>query len=1051
MADTPVSPMDCSATGSGGDSACSPAVGNLLDIPSITDKDILDHVINNAHTRSPTIHTCDRSMEAHAAPEPGADNNVPHLLDIPCDESVQAHVANNSRTRIVSQSTSSEIDLSFHTPAEIVTTEDGIDESLIDLSLDSDMSSPPPVHTPRSFSKGLESMSRVSSDNMHKEAEVEVSIVPTLGPSPSPCEGATLCWSNGGAFLFGGYVGSVQRHLNDLWRLDFENTEWQQLRWRSTCAPEARSSHVAAMIDPSHMIVFGGTGESSLDFNDTWVYDELSAVWTELEIEEKPLARRGAGAACVRGCLYLYGGTHRQHVLDDLWVLDKSLRTWRQVMLATSATEVERPLPLYNHTVVAWGEDTFVITGGSTPEGTSQGTVWIFSVGARQWEKASSALAPRSRHSACVLNDLLVVAGGCEDTSTVYTQPPVQVYDLRNGLWFHLYMEENDMDGTPSKRASATEPFFDFPRQTWVSPGSTAQRRDFGMIGVGPTTAWMWGGRDENGYCAPGAWSLDFKPVTSSAVSSTSAFALLDDDDDSENLMSPSLYGSRRSLADDRASESSEHHGGAGRTGTTASSFDATNSDGDVFSDEDDISIPQGYSPEHTQRLMHRRSLHHHDAVYQRIVSTGSGSEISDDGDGAAVASSPGSPDGKGDTSGYLTQDDLTERSSSEMVPCSPSSATPTTPVSPLHTGGLSLERMTMTSTPTQQSPSASGSDATMGPVHPSAAGGQVVASSPAPPGSNAGTTRPSAGSLSGRQAPASSGVDAANPNLAMWRRLVQEIGGTVGTSNWVAGDLLGRGAYGNVYKCFNRDNGTFFAAKRLSFGVLREAEMRSIVSEITTLQGVSHPHIVSYLGYDYSETELYIFMDYCPGGDLQVTIRTFGGLGVELASRYTRQICLGLEYLHDLGILHRDIKAANILLTIAGQAKLSDFGLSKILKNSDTLKSSFENRAAQSVVGSPYWMAPEVVTHSGAGRASDVWSLGCTVFEMATGKPPLAQFEAMAALFHVGSHRDMPEPPAQLGTAGCAFVRLCWQFDPIDRPTCTELLEHAFLQSASG
>lgn len=86
-----------------------------------------------------------------------------------------------------------------------------------------------------------------------------------------------------------------------------------------------------------------------------------------------------------------------------------------------------RPLPLYNHTVVAWGENAFVVTGGSSMEGTSQGTVWVFYVAERRWDVLSSELASRSRHSACVLNDLLVIAGGCEDTSTVYTQPPVQV------------------------------------------------------------------------------------------------------------------------------------------------------------------------------------------------------------------------------------------------------------------------------------------------------------------------------------------------------------------------------------------------------------------------------------------------------------------------------------------------------------------------------------------------------------------------------------------------------------------------------------------------
>lgn len=294
------SPTNSGGTGSGGDSAYSPIIGDLLGIPSAMDKSVLEHATNHARTRSPMAVTHSPCVEPHPQASPGTAPHaqVPHLLDIPWDESVVMHVSNESHTRSVYSTPSSGVDLHFHGSADATPTDvgDDDDDDLLDPFSDSDSPEPSPISSQAS-SPGLNQM---SSDSQRKEAEVEVSIVPTLGPTPSPCEGATLCWARSGAFLFGGYLGSDQGYSDALWRLDFDNTEWQQLRWRSAFAPEARSSHVAAMIDPTHMLVFGGTGNSSLDLNDTWVYDELSAVWTELEIAEKPLARRGAGAACVR-------------------------------------------------------------------------------------------------------------------------------------------------------------------------------------------------------------------------------------------------------------------------------------------------------------------------------------------------------------------------------------------------------------------------------------------------------------------------------------------------------------------------------------------------------------------------------------------------------------------------------------------------------------------------------------------------------------------------------------------------------------------------------
>ena len=135
---------------------------------------------------------------------------------------------------------------------------------------------------------------------------------------------------------------------------------------------------------------------------------------------------------------------------------------------------------------------------------------------------------------------------------------------------------------------------------------------------------------------------------------------------------------------------------------------------------------------------------------------------------------------------------------------------------------------------------------------------------------------------------------------------------------------------------------------------------------------------------------------------------------------------------------------------TQTGEAKLSDFGLARIYYDAgsrsiaDRLGST--QSGASSVVGSPYWMAPEVIRGQGSSTKSDVWSLGVTVVEMASTKPPLAHLDTMAALFHIGNGGDMGAPPDILGRHGQAFVTQCMTNARDRRPSCDELMEHPFL-----
>nr|XP_012418923.1 PREDICTED: mitogen-activated protein kinase kinase kinase 19 isoform X4 [Odobenus rosmarus divergens] len=215
--------------------------------------------------------------------------------------------------------------------------------------------------------------------------------------------------------------------------------------------------------------------------------------------------------------------------------------------------------------------------------------------------------------------------------------------------------------------------------------------------------------------------------------------------------------------------------------------------------------------------------------------------------------------------------------------------------------------------------------------------------------------------------------------------------------------------------------------------------------TKVDLLKALKHVNIVAYLGTCLEENIVSIFMEFVPGGSISSIINRFGPLPEMVFCKYTRQILQGVAYLHENCVVHRDIKGNNVMLMPTGIIKLIDFGCAKRLAwaglngtHSDMLKSMH---------GTPYWMAPEVISESGYGRKSDIWSIGCTVFEMATGKPPLASMDRMAAMFYIGAHRGlMPPLPEHFSENAVDFVRVCLIRDQHERPSAAQLLKHSFL-----
>ncbi|KAM7257958.1 hypothetical protein ACFE04_013699 [Oxalis oulophora] len=252
---------------------------------------------------------------------------------------------------------------------------------------------------------------------------------------------------------------------------------------------------------------------------------------------------------------------------------------------------------------------------------------------------------------------------------------------------------------------------------------------------------------------------------------------------------------------------------------------------------------------------------------------------------------------------------------------------------------------------------------------------------------------------------------------------------------NWEKGDLLGSGSLGSVYQGITHD-GVFFAVKEVPLLNQGNQSIDLLEQQIAMLSQFEHENIVLYYGTQRDESTLHIFLELMTRDSL-VHLYQQSTLSESQVSTYTRQILHGLKYLHDQHVVHRDVKCANILVHANGSLKLADFGLAKAGNINDVR-----------LKGTAYWMAPEVVNRRGQGYdlPADIWSLGCTILEMLTGRAPYSEFECMAALFYI-SRGNIPVVPESLSDCAQDFILKCLKANPNDRPTASELLDHPFVR----
>ncbi|XP_062170582.1 mitogen-activated protein kinase kinase kinase 18 [Alnus glutinosa] len=255
----------------------------------------------------------------------------------------------------------------------------------------------------------------------------------------------------------------------------------------------------------------------------------------------------------------------------------------------------------------------------------------------------------------------------------------------------------------------------------------------------------------------------------------------------------------------------------------------------------------------------------------------------------------------------------------------------------------------------------------------------------------------------------------------------------------WKRGPTLGRGSTATVSLATASPSGELFAVKttELSCSLFLQKEKHF-------LSQLSCPRIVKYIGFDVSyedhDRPMYnLCMEYVPGGTLYDAIqRNRGCLDEPTMRTYTKQILQGLEYLHANGLVHCDIKSQNILIGKDG-SKIADLGCAKSVGEVD---------AASALSGTPMFMAPEVARGEEQGFPADVWALGCTVIEMATGSTPWPDMnDPVSALYRIGFSGDLPAIPSWLSEKGKDFLSKCLRRDPRERWTAKELLyQHPFL-----
>eukprot|EP00927_Polykrikos_kofoidii_P078957 TRINITY_DN75759_c0_g1_i1.p1 TRINITY_DN75759_c0_g1~~TRINITY_DN75759_c0_g1_i1.p1 ORF type:complete len:336 (-),score=51.90 TRINITY_DN75759_c0_g1_i1:116-1123(-) len=251
----------------------------------------------------------------------------------------------------------------------------------------------------------------------------------------------------------------------------------------------------------------------------------------------------------------------------------------------------------------------------------------------------------------------------------------------------------------------------------------------------------------------------------------------------------------------------------------------------------------------------------------------------------------------------------------------------------------------------------------------------------------------------------------------------------------------IGQGSYGKATLVQDQE-GKMYVMKTIDMSAMDKKQRRDAINEVRVLSFLRHPYIVSYRESFSEHTTLAIVMDYADGGDLYQRIGQTRKAGHSLVERqilrWFTEAALALKYMHDKHVLHRDLKSQNLFLTSSDRLRVGDFGISKVLANTAAF--------ARTAIGTPYYLSPEICQEKPYSFGSDIWALGCVLYEMAALKVPF-DAQHLQALVQKIVRGPMPQIPS----AYTAELRqLCWDLlhrDQTQRPTATDIIQRRYVQ----
>uniref|UniRef100_A0A8C4RYN9 non-specific serine/threonine protein kinase n=1 Tax=Erpetoichthys calabaricus TaxID=27687 RepID=A0A8C4RYN9_ERPCA len=252
---------------------------------------------------------------------------------------------------------------------------------------------------------------------------------------------------------------------------------------------------------------------------------------------------------------------------------------------------------------------------------------------------------------------------------------------------------------------------------------------------------------------------------------------------------------------------------------------------------------------------------------------------------------------------------------------------------------------------------------------------------------------------------------------------------------------MIGEGAFGKAFLVKLKVTNKQCVIKEVNFSKMPAKEKEASRKEVTLLSRMKHPNIVTFINSFEERMNLYIVMEYCDGGDLMKKINMQRGtlFPEEQILDWFVQICLGLKHIHDRKVLHRDIKSQNIFLANNGsKVKLGDFGIARMLNNTMEL--------ARTCVGTPYYLSPEICESKPYNNKTDVWSLGCVLYELCTLKHPFEGNNLRHLIVKICRGYFVPVSPKYSYDLRYLITHL-FKVNPRDRPSINSLLKKPFLE----